>query len=97
VGIVLYQDLQDELAHATRNPDVTLHHIVIRGVPQASDFDFDHGAEMVEVGYERVKSYLDRQAGEAVEFGLVGPASEEPAPPPPGARLWVPPARKKLP
>jgi NTE family protein len=97
VGIVLYQDLQDELAHATRNPGVTLHHIVIRGVPQASDFDFDHGAEMVEVGYERVKSYLDRQAGEAVEFGLVGPASEEPAPPLPGARLWVPPARKKLP
>ena len=91
VGIVLYQDLQRELAYAAQFPDVKVHHIVIRGVPQASDFDFDHGAEMVEVGYKRVKGYLDRQAGGAVEFGLADSGDPKPAPPPPGARLWDPP------
>jgi NTE family protein len=94
-SIMLYQDLQDELAYAAQHPDVTVHHIVIRGVAQASDFDFDHGAEMVEVGYERVKGYLASQAGGEVDFGLVGSEGEEPAPPPPGARLWVPPGRKQ--
>jgi NTE family protein len=97
VGIVLYQDLQRELAYAAQFPDVTLHHVVIRGVAQASDFDFDHGAEMVEVGYERVKRYLASQANGAVDFGLAGPGAEQPAPPPPGARLWVPPARRLSP
>jgi len=94
VSIVLYRDLQGELAHAAQQPDVTLHHIVIRGVPQAGDFDFDHAAEMVQVGYERVKGYLARLASGEAEFALPGVEGEEPAPPPPGARLWVPPGRR---
>jgi NTE family protein len=90
-SIMLYQDLQTELAHAARQPGVTLHHIIIKGVPRASDFDFDHGPEMVDVGYARVQRYVDR---EAIEGGLeLAPGAEEPeavAPPPPGARLWQP-------
>lgn len=98
VSIVLYRDLQGELDYAAQHPDVTVHHIVIRGVPQAGDFDFDHGAEMVKVGYKRVKDYLTRQASGEVEFALPdaegeAPETAAPAPPPPGARLWVPPAR----
>jgi NTE family protein len=90
-SIMLYQDLQHELAYAAQLPGVTVHHIIIRGVPQASDFDFDHGAEMVEVGYKQVKRYLSNLATGALDFGPEVPEAVEPAPPPPGARLWVPP------
>jgi NTE family protein len=95
-SIMLYQDLQAELDYAARQPDVTVHHIVIQGVGQASDFDFDHGAEMVDVGYQRVKRYLGSLDPSAVDFGepAASPAS---APPPPGARLWVPPQRRERP
>jgi NTE family protein len=96
-SIMLHQDLLDELADAAGHPEVSIHHIVIRGVPQASDFDFDHGAEMVEIGYERVKRYLSTLSRRpfAAEGASVGPA--EPAPPPPGARRWVPPKRRRKP
>jgi len=90
-SIMLYQDLQGELAYASQQPGVKVHHIVIRGVSQASDFDFDHGAEMVDVGYKRVKRYLDRLESGAVDFAPGIQEAQEPAPPPPGARIWVPP------
>ncbi|HSR33814.1 MAG TPA: patatin-like phospholipase family protein [Anaerolineae bacterium] len=95
-SIMLYHDLQAELDYAAQHPGVTLHHIIIRGVGQASDFDFDHGAEMVEVGYEQVKRYLAGLDPSAVDFRE--PADfPAPAPPPPGARLWVPPQRREGP
>jgi NTE family protein len=96
MGIMLYQDLLGELAYASQQPGITVHHVVIRGVAQASDFNFDHGAEMVEVGYRAVKRYLDRQdrqAGSALEVQPL-PDEPAPAPAPPGARLWVPPSRR---
>jgi NTE family protein len=97
-SIVLHQDLLDELAHAAQQPGVEVHHVVIRGVPQASDFDFDHGAEMVEVGYNQVKRYLSRARGEILAAGApAGPQVVERVPPPPGARRWVPPYRGREP
>ncbi len=93
-SIMLHQDLMDELDYAAQQPGVTVHHIVIRGVPQASDFDFDHGAEMVEVGYEQVKRYLSGLTLDVPMAEPPGPAAVEPEPPP-GARLWVPPHRRK--
>lgn len=89
-SIMLHQDLLAELHYAAQQPGVKVHHIVIRGVSQASDFDFDYGAEMVEVGYNQVKRYLELLAAEAPPV----PEAEEPAPPPPGARLWVPPIQR---
>lgn len=95
MNIMLYQDLEGELVYAAQQPGVTVHHIVIKGVPQADDFNFDHGAEMVEVGYKRVKRYL---AGLSADMPApVAPEPEEPAPAPPGARLWVPPSRRRQP
>jgi NTE family protein len=93
-SIVLHQDLLDELAYAAQ-VGVAVHHIVIRGVPQASDFDFDHGPEMVDTGYKQVQRYLSRLASgsEPAPAAVATPATM--APPPPGARLWVPP-RKRL-
>jgi NTE family protein len=96
-SIVLHRDLLDELAYAAQQPAVTAHHIVIRGVPQASDFDFDHGAEMVEVGYDQVKRYLSRLPGQPLAAGAPRPEASEPSPPPPGARLWIPPYRRRKP
>jgi NTE family protein len=96
MGIMLYQDLLDEMAYANQQPGVTVHHIIIRGVAQAGDFDFDHGAEMIEAGYRAVRDYLARQSqpeGAALEAGPE-PTVPAPAPPPPGARLWVPPWRR---
>jgi NTE family protein len=90
-SIMLYQDLRQELAYASQQPGLTVHHIIIRGVSQASDFDFDHGPEMVEVGYKRVKRYLERLEVGAVEFSPGEVEAEKPAPAPPGARIWVPP------
>jgi len=89
-SIMLYHDLQHELTYAEQQPEVAVHHIIIRGVSQASDFDFDHGAEMVEVGYTQVKRYLSDLATGAVDFAVEAPEETEPAPPPPGARLWLP-------
>lgn len=93
VSIALHQDLLDELAYAAQQPGVKVHHIIIQGVPEAGDFNFDHGAEMVQMGYERVRRYLSGLTVEA-------PAATEvtlptPVPPPPGARLWVPPRRRR--
>jgi NTE family protein len=96
-SIMLYQDLQDELADAARQPEVKVHHIVISGVPQASDFDFDYGAKMVEVGYERVKRYLAGPASGGLALPPGTGVGEAPAPPPPGARVWVPPRRRPEP
>jgi NTE family protein len=90
-SIMLHQDLQQELAYASQHPGVTVHHIIIRGVPQASDFDFDHGPEMVEEGYKDVKRYLERLEAGVVDFAPGAMEAEEPAPAPPGARIWVPP------
>jgi NTE family protein len=94
-SIVLHQDLLAELAYAAQQPGVAAHHIVIKGVQQASDFDFDYGAEMVEVGYEAVKRYLAGLTGYA-PAPQATPA-EEPAPPPPGAQLWIPPRQRRQP
>ena len=94
VSIMLHQDLLDELADAQQQPGVTVHHIIIQGVSSAGDFDFDHGAEMVQVGYETVRRYLAQQAADAPP---PPPPTVEAAPPPPGARLWVPPRRRKQP
>ncbi len=92
VSIALHQDLLDELAYAAHQPGVRVHHVIIQGVPKASDFNFDHGAEMVEVGYERVRRYLAGLMTEAPS--ITGAEPLAPAPPPPGARLWVPPRRR---
>jgi NTE family protein len=97
-SIMLYQDLQAELAYAAAQPGVALHHIVIKGVSQASDFDFDHGPEMVEVGYKRVKRYLARpMVEEGLEAAPELEAAAEVAPPPPGAQPWQPPRRWQSP
>jgi hypothetical protein len=95
MNIMLYQDLQGELDYAAQQPGVTVHHIVIKGVSQADDFNFDHGAEMVEVGYKRVKEYL---AGLSADMPVPAVPEPEPlAPPPPGARLWIPPSKRRQP
>jgi len=94
VSIMLHHDLLAELAYARQQPGVTVHHIIIRGVPSAGDFDFDHGEEMVRVGYETVKEYL---AGLAADAPPPPPPRQEAAPPPPGARLWLPPWQREGP
>ena len=96
-GIVLHQELLDELEYAARQPGVAVHHIIIRGVPQVSDFDFDHGAEMVKVGYEQVQRYLSGLEADDLPTAPPVPALVEVAPPPPGACLWVSPRRRREP
>jgi NTE family protein len=93
-SIVLHKHLLDELAYATQQPGVVVHHIIIRGVPQASDFNFDHGEEMVQVGYDTTQTYLARQAADETGLGVTPDWRAAVAPPPPGARLWVPPHRR---
>jgi NTE family protein len=95
-SIMLHQDLLEELDYAAQQPGVLVHHIVIRGVPQASDFSFDHGAEMVKVGYEQVGQYLSRRAAGVYAAEPETSLDTRPAPPP-GARVWVPPRRRREP
>jgi NTE family protein len=96
-SIMLHQDLLDELEYAAQQPGVSVHHIVIRGVSQASDFDFDHGAEMVKVGYRQVQHDLSRSTEDVFAMQPLSLEAAEPSPPPPGARLWVPPRRRPKP
>jgi NTE family protein len=96
-NIVLHQDLLRELQYATQQPGMTVHHLIIRGVPQASDFNFDYGREMVETGYRQVSRYLDRLVSSTPPAEAPVPAPVEVAPAPPGARLWVPPYRRQSP
>lgn len=96
-NIVLHQDLLDELEYARQQPGVTLHHIIIRGVPQASDFDFEHGSQMIEVGYDQTRRYLSRMMANEIHEVPSTARPAEVVPPPPGARLWVPPYRRYRP
>ena len=92
VSVALHQDLLAELKYATQVPGVKVHHIIIRGVPEAGDFGFDHGVEMVAAGYDAVKRYLVSLPPGALEtYVLPASPAVEPAPPPPGAEVWAPP------
>ena len=94
VSVALHQDLLAELKYATQVPGGQVHHVVIQGVPEAGDFDFDHGAEMVQAGYDAVKRYLVGLPPGALEtYALPAAPAVRPAPPPPGAEVWTPPAR----
>lgn len=91
VSVALHQDLLAELKYAAQVPGVRTHHIIIRGVPQAGDFDFDHGAEMIEAGYDAVKRYLvSLPPGGLGTYTLPELPAVEAAPPPPGAEVWTP-------
>jgi NTE family protein len=92
VSVALHQDLLAELKYATQVPGVKVHHIIIRGVPEAGDFDFDHGREMVDAGYDAVRRYLlSVPPGGLEAYALPAAPAVEPAPPPPGAVVWTPP------
>jgi NTE family protein len=94
VSVALHQDLLAELKYATQLPGVKVHHVVIQGVPEAGDFDFDHGAAMVDAGYSAVKRYLvGLPPGGMETYALPAAPAVEPAPPPPGAEVWTPPPR----
>ncbi len=94
VSVALHQDLLAELKYAAQLPGIKTHHIIIRGVPQAGDFDFDHGGEMVDTGYEAVRRYLvSLPPGELGAYFLPAVPAVEAAPPPPGAEVWTPPSR----
>ena len=92
VSVALHQDLLAELKYATQLPGVKAHHILIPGVPEAGDFDFDHGGEMIAAGYDAVKRYLVGVPPGAPETYVLPTAPAfEPAPPPPVAEIWTPP------
>jgi predicted acylesterase/phospholipase RssA len=94
VSVALHQDLLAELKYAAQLPGIKTHHIIIRGVPEAGDFDFDHGGEMVDTGYEAVRRYLvSLPPGELGAYLLPTVPAVEAAPPPPGAEVWTPPSR----
>jgi len=89
VSIALHQDLLAELKYAAQVPGVKTHHVIIQGVPQAGDFDFDHGAEMVDAGYAAVDRYLASLPAGGMGAYPPPAAPAVPAPVPPGAQVWT--------
>lgn len=86
IGVMMYQQLLGDLREVTRRPEVRLHHITLDHFQEVKLWDFSRLEEMVETGRRLTQRYLSyfRRHGER----LVLAEPVEPAPPPPGARIW---------
>lgn len=86
IGVMMYQQLLNDLAVMSRRPEVELHHIILDGYQEAPIWDFSPVPEMIETGRRLTHRYLShhRRQGQPLALGQ----RVEPAPPPPGARIW---------
>ena len=94
---LIYQQLVDDLEKAAEAGDaLDLHHISIQTFADLPLTDFDHMAEMVEEGRRVTEDYLAHPqpttTRAAIQAQVLGPAE---APPPPGARIYVPGRRRQ--
>ena len=91
ITTILYQQLVDDLEEAAAAGDaLDLHHIPIRAFCDLPITDFDHMAEMVEEGRRITEDYLAHP--QPTTQGMVHAQALEvtSAPPPPGARVYIP-------
>jgi NTE family protein len=91
ITTLLYQQLLDDLEEAAEAGDaLKLHHISIRAFGDLPITDFNHMAEMVEEGRRITEDYLAHP--QPTMRGMVRAQALEAAeaPPPPGARIYVP-------
>jgi len=92
ITAIMYQHLLDDLEEAQEAPGVTLHHIHIQAFQDISSWDFSHTAEMIEEGRRITEEYLEHPVPAREVLRLA--RAIEPAPPPPGAVIWVPKRRR---
>lgn len=86
IGVMMYQQLLNDLGAMARGGELSLHHLALDRFQEVSLWDFSHAAEMLETGRRLTHQYLSyyRRRGESLALGQ----RVEPAPPPPGARIW---------
>lgn len=94
LSTMLHQHLLDDLEAAAEAPDVTLHHIYIPAFQGTLLWDFRHSAEMIAEGRRVTEEYLNNpQPARETLRQMV--AAAQAAPPPKGARLYVPRQRRR--
>lgn len=93
ISTMLYQHLLDDLEAAAETPGVTLHHIHIPAFQDTLMWDLSHSAEMIAAGRRATEEYLTnpRPARETLRQMAV---AAQAAPPPQGARVYVPRRRR---
>ncbi len=93
ITTMMHQHLLDDLEKASQAPGIVLHYIPIRAYADLPGDDFDHMAEMIAAGRKAVEEYLSHPQP-ADLASLRAARAIAPAPPPPGARVWVPRQRR---
>lgn len=58
-ALLKYQH-ENDLAMVRAHRGVRLYYIELRGLPDLSFMDFSHSAELIAIGYQQTKAYLDR-------------------------------------
>jgi NTE family protein len=91
---MIYQQLLDDLADASEEPGVTLHHIRISLPFEVSMFDFSHTDEMIEVGRATTEAYLANPQPVAGRAAMLQATQAPRAPEIRGATRYVPRGRR---
>ncbi len=94
LSIMLHQHLLDDLEAAADAPGVTLHHIHIPAFQGTLMWDFSHSAEMIAQGRRVTEEYLTNPR--PIHETLRHMTAAEAAPPPKGARVYVPRRRRDV-
>jgi NTE family protein len=95
ITTLIYQQLVDDLEKAAEAGDaLNLHHISIQAFAGLPLTNFDHMAEMVTEGRRATEAYLTRQQPTTLETVRAQALGVTEAPPPPGARIYVPRKRR---
>lgn len=93
ISVMLHQHLLDDLEAAAEMPGVALHHIHISAFQGTQMWDFSHSAEMIAAGYRATEEYLAHPQPARETLRQMRVAAQT-APPPRGARVYVPRGRR---
>jgi len=95
ITTLIYQQLVDDLEEAAEAGDaLDLHHISIQAFADLPLTDFDHMAEMVDAGHRLTEDYLAHPQPTTRDLVRAQAPGVTEAPPPPGARIYVPRKRR---
>ncbi len=91
IALMQYQHFLMDLRYVLETTDIVVHHIAIKGFEHSSMWDFNHAADMVELGRQQALEYLKSPTGlDSVPIDVFGESTKEMEPVPRGAEVYVP-------